>query len=119
MKKVKALEDQIAELKTDNELLHKENKKAEQEYQRLANQKEFAVKSMTEKLIGLESLKDLDLKHYTTSMKHIEEEARAKLHDLHASIASKNSEVQILCAQLALKNEEITHLMNEMNHLRE
>jgi hypothetical protein len=37
-------------------------------------------------------------------MKNIEEDARAKLEDLHSAIESKNTEVQIQAAQIALKN---------------
>ena len=66
---------------------------------------------LSQKIISLESAKDIDLKHYTTSMKEIEEDAKAKLHDLHTTISEKNTEFEILNAQLALKNQEINSLI--------
>jgi hypothetical protein len=47
---------------------------------------------LSQKIISLESAKDLDLKFYTTSMKEIEHDAKAKLEDLHTAIQSKNTE---------------------------
>ena len=46
---------------------------------------------LSQKIISLESAKDIDLKYYTTSMKEIEEDAKTKLHDLHTAIESKNT----------------------------
>ena len=60
---------------------------------------------MSQKIIGLEKLKDEDLQNYTTSMRTIEEDAKGKLDDLHSAILSKNTEFEILNAQLRLKNE--------------
>lgn len=45
----------------------------------------------SQKIISLEKLKDDDLKNYTTSMRHIEEEAKSKLEDLHTAILNKNT----------------------------
>ena len=59
---------------------------------------------LSQKIIGLEKLKDDDLKIYTTSMRHIEEEAKSKLEDLHNAVLNKNTEFEILNAQLVLKN---------------
>ena len=47
---------------------------------------------LSQKIIGLEKLKDDDLQNYTTSMRMIEEDAKSKLDDLHTQIMSKNSE---------------------------
>ena len=74
---------------------------------------------LSEKILQLEKLKDDDWKNYTTSMRHIEEEAKNKLDDLHAAVASKNSEFEILNAQLRLKNEEINYLLEEIRKLRD
>jgi hypothetical protein len=41
----------------------------------------------SQKIISLESAKDIDLKYYTTSMKDIEEDAKTKLQDLHTAIS--------------------------------
>jgi len=41
------------------------------------------------------------------------------LDDLHTAIQSKNSENEILNAQIVLKNGEITHLLEEIDRLRE
>lgn len=47
---------------------------------------------LSQKIIGLEKLKDEDLKNYTTSMRNIEEDAQHKLDDLHTAILNKNTE---------------------------
>lgn len=66
---------------------------------------------LSQKIIGMEAERDQSLKHYTTSMKQIEDDAKTKLDDLHAAIQTKNNESEILSAQLNLKNSEITHLL--------
>lgn len=73
---------------------------------------------LSQKLISMESAKDTDLKNYTTSMRQIEDDAKANISDLHSAIANKNTEVQILQSQLAIKNEEINHLLEEISNLR-
>jgi hypothetical protein len=52
-------------------------------------------------------------------MKQIEDDAKAKLDDLHTAIQNKNTETEILQAQIALKNGEITHLLEEISRLRD
>ena len=54
--------------------------------------KQYNVKLLSQKIIDLEKLKDEDLKNYTTSMRHIEDEAKNKLEDLHNAIMNKNTE---------------------------
>jgi hypothetical protein len=44
-------------------------------------------------------------------MKQIEDDAKSKLDDLHKAITNKNSETDILNAQINLKNGEISHLL--------
>lgn len=46
---------------------------------------------LSQKIIGLEKLKDEDLKNYTTSMRNIEDDAKHKLDDLHTAILNKNT----------------------------
>ncbi len=41
---------------------------------------------LSQKIISLESAKDIDLRYYTTSMKEIEDDAKTKLSDLHTAI---------------------------------
>lgn len=74
---------------------------------------------LSQKIIGLEKLKDEDLKNYTTSMRNIEDDAKHKLDDLHTAILNKNTEFEILNAQLTLKNGEIAHLLDVINQLRD
>jgi len=52
-------------------------------------------------------------------MKQIEDDAKSKLDDLHTAIINKNSETDILNAQIALKNGEISHLLKEISRLRD
>ena len=66
---------------------------------------------LSQKIIGLEKLKDEDLRNYTTSMRQIEDDAKSKLEDLHTAVLNKNTEFVILNAQLRLKNEEINYLI--------
>lgn len=51
-------------------------------------------------------------------MRHIEDEAKNKLEDLHNAIMNKNTQFEILTAQINLKNEEISYLIDEINKLR-
>ena len=44
---------------------------------------------------------------------------RAKMNDLHSAVQNKNTENEILNAQIALKNGEITHLLDEIDRVRE
>ena len=74
---------------------------------------------LSQKIIGLEKLKDEDLKNYTTSMRNIEDDAKHKLDDLHTAILNKNTQFEILNAQLTLKNGEIAHLLDVINQLRD
>lgn len=97
----------------------KEAKNWEDQHKKLAQDKEFTVNMMSQKIIGLEKLKDEDLQNYTTSMRTIEEDAKGKLDDLHSAILGKNTEFEILNAQLRLKNEEITNLLEVINKLRD
>lgn len=51
----------------------------------------MAIKTFSQKIIDLESAKDVDLKNYTHSMKVIEEDAKTKLDNLHQAIQNKNN----------------------------
>ena len=116
---VSDLNKHIDELKREVEAITKEAKSWEEQHRKLAQDKEFSVNMLSQKIIGLEKLKDEDLKNYTTSMRMIEEDAKHKLDDLHTAILSKNSEFEILNAQLRLKNEEITNLIEVISKLRD
>lgn len=50
-------------------------------------------------------MKDLDHKQYTASLREIQQDVKTKLDDLHAAIDNKNTQFDILNAQLALKNQ--------------
>lgn len=78
-------------MRRENNLLEVENKRVESEHKKVSVDKEEAIKMLSQKIISLESAKDIDLKYYTTSMKEIEEDAKTKLHDLHTAIESKNT----------------------------
>ena len=110
--KMDGLKKQIEDMKKDNDLLGRENRNIEEEYKKLANEKEVAIKTFSQKIIDLESAKDVDLKNYTESMRHIEDDAKSKLDNLHHAIQNKNNEFEILNAQLSLKNQEIDDLIN-------
>jgi len=56
-------------LKRENSLLEVENKRVESEHKKVSFDKEEAIKMLSQKIISLESAKDIDLKYYTTSMK--------------------------------------------------
>ena len=117
--KVDSLNAQIKAMKDDNTLLGKENRNIEEEYKKLANEKEMAIKTFSQKIVELESAKDLDMKNYTHSMRQIEDDAKSKVDNLHHAIQNKNNEFEILNAQMALKNQEIDDLINEINALRD
>lgn len=53
--------------------MNKEAKSWEDQHKRLSLDKELSVKILSQKIIGLEKLKDDDLKNYTTSMRQIED----------------------------------------------
>lgn len=74
---------------------------------------------LSQKIIAMEIERDTELKNYTTSMKQIEDDAKSKLDDLHKAIQNKNSETDILNAQINLKNGEISHLLQEISRLRD
>ena len=77
------------------------------------------MQMLSQKILQMEMEKDQDLKNYTTSMKQIEDEAKNKMDDLHNAIQNKNNESEILHAQIDLKNGQISHLLSEINRLRE
>lgn len=85
----------------------------------MATDQEHSVSMLSQKIIGMEAERDQALKHYTTSMKQIEDDAKTKLDDLHAAMQTKNNESEILNAQITLKNGEITHLLEEIGRLRD
>lgn len=85
----------------------------------MATDQEHSVSMLSQKIIGMEAERDQALKHYTTSMKQIEDDAKTKLDDLHAAMQTKNNESEILNAQITLKNGEITHLLEEIARLRD
>ena len=78
-----------------------------------------SVQMLSQRILMMEGERDENLRNYTTSMKQIEDEAKTKLDDLHTAIQSKNTEFEILQAQIKLKNGEITHLLEEISRLRE
>ena len=116
---VSDLKTEVGNLKGEIRAMEKEHRKLEDEHKRLSLDKELSVKMLSEKILGLEKLKDDDFKNYTTSMRNIEEEAKSKLDDLHAAVLNKNNEFEILNAQLVLKNEEINYLLDEIQKLRD
>ena len=77
----------------------------------MSQDQQHSVQMLSQKIISMEADRDLSLKHYTTSMKQIEDDAKTKLDDLHAAMQVKNNESDILGAQLVLKNGEISHLL--------
>ena len=74
---------------------------------------------LSQTIINLEKVKDDEYKNLTQSMRNIEDEAKSKLEDLHTAIITKNDESEILNAQLVLKNEEISYLLDEIEKLRD
>jgi hypothetical protein len=45
----------------------------------LAEEKQHSIQMLSQKIIALEKDKDQELKNYTTSMKQIEDDAKAKM----------------------------------------
>lgn len=116
---VDALRREIAEQKKEIQLLGSENAALEGQHKQLAAEQQHSVQMLSQKIIAMETERDNELRNYTTSMKQIEDDAKAKLDDLHTAIQNKNTETDILQAQIALKNGEITHLLEEISRLRD
>jgi chromosome segregation ATPase len=116
---VDALRREIGEQKKEIHLLGSENIALEGQHKQLAAEQQHSVQMLSQKIISMETERDNELKNYTTSMKQIEDDAKAKLDDLHTAIQNKNTETEILQAQIALKNGEITHLLEEISRLRD
>lgn len=70
------------------------------------------VSNLSQTILKLEEQKDQDMRTMGASMKLIEEEAESKLRDLHHAILNKNEETEIMKAQMALKNKEISSLLD-------
>jgi predicted nucleic acid-binding Zn-ribbon protein len=83
---IKDLNDKIKGLEKQLEAMTKEAKTWEREHNNIYQDRETTVKMLSQKIIGLEKLKDDDLKNYTVSMRQIEDEAKTKLDDLHTAI---------------------------------
>jgi chromosome segregation ATPase len=113
------LKKTIADQKKEIELLNNENIVLEGRHSEMARDHEHSVQMFSQKVLAMESEMGQNLKNYTTSMKQIEDDAKVKLDDLHSAIKNKNTENEILNAQITLKNGEITHLLEEIDRLRE
>ncbi len=95
---------EIDDLKKELDVLNHENRTLEKQCKQMASDQEHSVSMLSQKIIGMEAERDQALKHYTTSMKQIEDDAKTKLDDLHSAIQTKNNESEILNAQITLKN---------------
>lgn len=109
------IEDKLKEIG----FLNSENLVLEKKHKDAMNDHEHSVNMMSAKIISMEGERDQALQNYTHSMRQIEDDAKTKLDDLHSAIQNKNTENEILNAQIKLKNGEITHLLEEIDRLRE
>ena len=109
------IEDKLKEIG----FLNSENLVLEKKHKDAMNDHEHSINMMSAKIIGMEGERDQALQNYTHSMRQIEDDAKTKLDDLHSAIQNKNTENEILNAQIKLKNGEITHLLEEIDRLRE
>lgn len=100
-------------------MLNAENIRWEDRHKELAREQEHSVQMLSQKILLMESERDQSLKQYTTSMRQIEDDAKAKLDDLHTAIQNKTTQCEILNAQMNLKNGEISHLLEEISRLRD
>lgn len=108
----------IDKLKEEMAILESHLRQAEQDHHKLAKDKEALVSNLSQKILKLEEMKHEEVRTVNASLKLIEEEAESKLRDLHQAMLNKNEEFEIMKAQLALKNKEISHLLDEMHKLR-
>jgi type I site-specific restriction endonuclease len=88
---VDALRREIGEQKKEIHLLGSENIALEGQHKQLAAEQQHSVQMLSQKIISMETERDNELKNYTTSMKQIEDDAKAKLDDLHTAIQNKNT----------------------------
>lgn len=116
---VDSLHRNIDELKKEVGFLNSENNSLESRHKEMAQDHRHSVQMLSQKVLAMETEKDKNLENYTTSMRQIEDDAKVKLDDLHSAIANKNTENEILNAQIKLKNGEISHLLDEIDRLRE
>lgn len=72
-------------------MINADNIKWEDRHKELARDQEHSVQMLSQKILMMETERDVSLKHYTTSMKQIEDDAKAKLDDLHTAIQNKTS----------------------------
>jgi len=108
----------IDKLKEEMALLERHLRQAEADHHKLSKDKEALVSSLSQQILKLEENRDVEVKAIGTSLKLIEEEAESKLRDLHNAMLNKNEEFEVMKAQLALKNKEISHLLDELHKLR-
>ena len=116
---IDSLNRNVDELKKEVGFLNSENNSLEARHKEMAEDHRHSVAMFSQKVLAMETEKDKNLENYTTSMRQIEDDAKVKLDDLHSAIANKNTENEILNAQIKLKNGEITHLLEEIDRLRE
>lgn len=108
----------IDKLKEEMVILERHLRQAEADHHKLSKDKEALVSTLSQQILKLEEIKDEEVKTIGASLKLIEDEAESKLRDLHHAMLNKNEEFEIMKAQLALKNKEISHLLDEMHKLR-
>ena len=99
-------------------ILERHLRQAEVDHLKLSKDKEALVSNLSQQILKLEEIKEEEVKTIGASLRLIENEAESKLRDLHDAILNKNEEFDIMKAQLALKNKEISHLLDEMHKLR-
>ena len=108
---VDSLNRQNDELKREIDLVNSENTALETRHKEMTRDNIHTTQMLSQKILDMEAQKDKNLENYTTSMRQIEDDAKTKLDDLHSAILNKNTENEILNAQIKLKNGEINHLL--------
>ena len=98
--------------------MNSENTALETRHKEMTRDNIHTTQMLSQKILAMETEKDKNLENYTTSMRQIEDDAKTKLDDLHSAILNKNTENEILNAQIKLKNGEINHLLEEIDRLR-
>jgi hypothetical protein len=74
------------------DMINADNIKWEDRHKELARDQEHSVQMLSQKILMMETERDVSLKNYTTSMKQIEDDAKSKLNDLHTAIQNKTTE---------------------------
>lgn len=101
---VEAFKKEITDCRREMDVMNIENKTLEDKNRRMAEEHSGTMQMLSSANLALQEQMGEQLRNYTTSMRQIEDDAATKLGDLHNAIKNKNTENEILNAQIKLKN---------------